>query len=122
MQKIEILYNGRCPICSAEVAHYRAQAERADAPLRFTDLHQTDTADWGLTPDQAMRRFHVRTEGQIISGFPAFLLLWRNLPRLRWLARLLDRPGLRHLAEFGYNRIAAPALYWMHRRRMARNA
>ena len=119
MQEIEILYNGRCPICAAEIAQYRAQAEKADAPLRFRDLHRIDSADWGLTPDQATRRFHARAGGHIISGFPAFLLLWRNLPRMRWLARLLDRPGLRHLAEFGYNRIAAPLLYWLHRRRMA---
>ncbi|TVS03569.1 MAG: DUF393 domain-containing protein [Rhodobacteraceae bacterium] len=120
MTDIEILYNGRCPICSAEIAAYRRQAEDADAPLRFIDLHQTDTADWGLTPEQATRRFHVRRDGKILSGFPAFLILWRELPRMRWLARLLDRPVLRQFAEFGYNRVAAPLLYWLHKRREAR--
>lgn len=120
MSEIEILYNGRCPICSAEIAAYRRQAEEAGVVLRFTDLHQTETADWGLTSEQATRRFHARQDGAIISGFPAFLALWRALPKMRWLARLLDRPVLRPMAAFGYDRIAAPILYALHRRRERR--
>ncbi len=117
---IEILYNGRCPICSAEIEAYRKQAEAAQAPLAFTDLHETDTAKWGLTPDQATRRLHARDGDAVISGFPAFIIVWRPLPRMRWLARLLDRPVLRPLTEAAYNYLAAPALYWLHRRREAR--
>ncbi|MGY6548307.1 MAG: thiol-disulfide oxidoreductase DCC family protein [Roseinatronobacter sp.] len=122
MEKTEILYNGRCPICSAEIAHYRKQAEAADAPLHFTDLHDADLAGWALTPDQATRRIHARRDGQIISGFPAFLLMWQELPRMRWLARLLGLPVLRHGAEIAYNRLAAPLLYALHKRREARHA
>ncbi len=120
MSETEILYNGSCPICSAEIAHYKAMARKADAPLRFTDLHQTDVSDWGLTEDQATRRIHARQGESIISGFPAFLILWRDLPRMRWLARVLSLPLLRPVAEFGYNWIAAPLLYWLHKRREAR--
>lgn len=122
MEKLDILYNGRCPICSAEIAQYRKQAEAARAPVRFLDLHDTDLTDWALSPDQATRRFHAREGGEIISGFPAFLRLWHHLPRMRWLARLLEKPGLRHLADLGYNWIAAPALYRLHLWREARRA
>lgn len=115
-----VLYNGKCPICAAEIAQYRAQAIAADAPLEFIDLHQTALEDWGISPDQAARRLHLRKGGQVISGFPAFLAIWRDLPRLRWLARLLSAPGLRHLAAGGYERIAAPLLYRLHLRRMQR--
>jgi predicted DCC family thiol-disulfide oxidoreductase YuxK len=120
MTDIEILYNGRCPICSAEIAQYDRAAQKAGAPLRFTDLHSAELASWGLSADQATRRLHARAGGQIISGFPAFLILWENLPRLKWLARLLSLPGLRQLAELGYNRIAAPLLYSLHLRRIAK--
>ena len=121
-EQLEILYNGRCPICSAEIAQYRKQAEHANAPVRFIDLHEATLAHWGLNADQATRRFHVRKDGQIISGFPAFLALWRELPRMRWLARVLELPVLRQMADFGYNNLAAPLLYWMHKRREARKA
>ncbi len=122
MEQTEILYNGRCPICSAEIAQYRKQAERAGAALRFTDLHDADLSAWKLDRDQATRRLHARRDAQIISGFPAFLLLWRELPRWRWLARVLSLPVLRQIADFGYNRIAAPLLYRLHLRREARRA
>ena len=116
---IEILYNGRCPICSAEITHYREQAEAVQAPLSFTDLHDADLEGWGLDVDQATRRLHAREDGRILSGFPAFLIIWRELPRLRWLARVLSLPVLRPLADLGYNRVAAPALYALHKRREA---
>lgn len=75
-QQLEILYNGRCPICSAEIAQYRRQAEHAHAPVLFIDLHDATLAYWGLNADQATRRFHARKDGQIISGFPAFRHFW----------------------------------------------
>lgn len=119
MTKTEVLYNGRCPICSAEIAQYRKQANDAGADLSFTDLHDADLSSWNLSPEQATRRLHIRQQGHIISGFPAFLLLWRELPRMRWLARLFSLPLLRQIAELGYNHVAAPMLYAMHRRRQA---
>ena len=122
MEQTEILYNGECPICSAEIAHYERAARKSGTSLVFTDLNQTDLSGWDLTPDQATRRIHARHAGQIISGFPAFLIVWRELPRMRWLARLLSLPGLRHAADFAYNRIAAPLLYALHKRRQRRVA
>lgn len=122
MTRIEILYNGRCPICSAEIAQYERAARKADAPLTFTDLHDAPLQDWALTPDQATRRLHARQNGQILSGFPAFLIIWKELPRLRWLARLLSFPVLHQIARISYDRIAAPMLYRLHKRREARNS
>lgn len=119
MEKTEILYNGRCPICAAEIAHYERRATEAGAPLLFTDLNAAPLESWGLSSDQAMRRLHARQGGRIISGFPAFLVIWRELPRMRWLARVLSMPGLRHAAGFLYNRVAAPLLYMLHKRREA---
>ncbi len=113
-----ILYNGRCPICAAEIAHYRARAVNADAALTFLDLHEADLGAWSLTPDQAKRRLHARLpDGTLVSGLAAFEAVWRNLPGLRWLARLVGLPILRPLAAIAYDRLAAPLLYHLHRRR-----
>lgn len=122
MSNTEILYNGRCPICSAEIAHYRVQAEKVRAPLTFTDLNEADLSDWALSKDQATRRIHARKDGQIISGFPAFLILWRDLPRMRWLVRLMSLPVLRQIADIGYNYLAAPLLYRLHLWREAKRS
>jgi len=118
----EILYNGRCPICSAEIAHYSARAAATGADLQFTDLNTAPLQDWGISTDQAIRRLHARHDGEILSGFPAFLLIWQALPRWRWLAKLVALPGLRHAVGLVYDRLAAPLLYRLHMRREAKQA
>lgn len=115
-----VIYNGSCPICSREIALYKRESEEAGRPLDFRDLAEADLARVGLTPDAAARRFHVVRDGRLLDGLEAFLALWSELPRWRWLARLLALPGLRTLSAFGYDRIAAPLLYALHRRRQRR--
>lgn len=120
MDLIRILYNDRCPICRAEIAHYRRRAEASGARLVFEDLNRVDLAAWNLTPDQAKRRLHAALpDGRIISGIPAFAAIWSRLPRMAWLARLVGLPGLGHLADLLYNRLAAP---WLYRKQLRREA
>lgn len=123
MSETHILYNGACPICRAEILQYQAQAEAHGAPLRFDDLGQTDLSAWDMTPDQASRRLHARLpDGTRLSGIPAFVVIWRELPRLRWLARVANWPVIGPLVRIAYDRLAAPLLYKMHRRRQRRAA
>jgi predicted DCC family thiol-disulfide oxidoreductase YuxK len=120
MTATRILYNDRCPICRAEIAHYRRRAEAAAAPLVFEDLNRADLGDWQLTPDQAKRRMHAALpDGRIVSGVPAFAAIWTVLPGMGWLARIAMAPGLRKVADLLYNRVAAPWLYHRQRRREA---
>lgn len=121
MEPTRILYNHACPICRAEIAHYRAKAEAHGAPLAFEDLNNADLGRWDLTPDQAKRRLHVALpDGRIISGVSAFATIWRVLPRMGWLARLVELPGVNRIADIAYNRIAAPLLYQRQMKREAR--
>lgn len=110
---LHILYNGDCPICSREIALYRRQAERTRADLVFDDLNGVDLAPWGITPDQARRRLHARDGAQHLEGVAAFRALWQRLPGWRVLAWFTGLPGVRHLTEVVYDRIAAP---WLYRR------
>lgn len=119
--KTAVLYNARCPVCRAEIDHYRAYAEARGLPLAFHDLNTRDLADWGIDADAAARRLHVRQGGRVVSGVDAFVALWRALPRYRWLARIVALPGLRHVAHLIYERILAPRLYARHVARMHRS-
>lgn len=97
----EVFYDGGCPLCRREIATYQ----------RLLGLEQTcwtDVDDPAAVPDAMDRqtmltRFHVRRhDGQIISGARAFLAVWRGVPRLRWLAVLLDRRPFSDILELGY--------------------
>ncbi|MBK1636407.1 thiol-disulfide oxidoreductase DCC family protein [Rhodovulum adriaticum] len=120
MNQTEVIYNAECPICSREVGAYRRHAQARGLPIRFSPLDGANLARWGLSAEDAARRFHVVQDGRLISGVPAFAALWSAMPRYRWLAWLVTRPGLRGVAGWGYDRLAAPLLYAMHRRRQAR--
>ncbi len=117
-----VIYNAACPICAREIAGYRRYCERRALPVEFRDLDRTDLASLGLTPEQAARRLHVIDGGTLLAGTPAFLALWSAMPRFRPLARIVALPGLRQIATLVYEGLAAPALYALHRRRVARQA
>ncbi len=117
MEGMRVIYNDSCPICSREVELYRKEAESEELPITFSGLSLPELEGTGLSEDEAARRFHVVQNGRQVAGLDAFFLLWRALPRWRWLASLLDRPVIRPLARLGYNQVAAPVLYAMHRRR-----
>ena len=122
MSEMTVIYNADCPICSREIAVYRQEADGARLPIGFTALSDADLANFGLTPETAAQRLHVVEDGTLHGGLDAFLVLWRALPRWRWLARLLTLPVLRPLAAAAYDHLAAPLLYALHRRRQRRAA
>jgi predicted DCC family thiol-disulfide oxidoreductase YuxK len=88
-----VYYDGVCPLCSREIAHYRkaAGAERLD----FVDAATCEPGELGagLTRDAALARMHVRlADGSLVSGAAAFGMLWRRLPRFAWAGRLAGLP------------------------------
>ncbi|WOI55649.1 DUF393 domain-containing protein [Palleronia sp. LCG004] len=115
-----VIYNGRCPICVPEIRSYRRQAEAAGIDMDFADFNEMSLDRFDLTEDQAARRLHVVRDGRLVSGIDAFLVIWRALPRTRWIARLVDRPLLRPFAGWIYDRILAPIIYRMHKARERR--
>jgi predicted DCC family thiol-disulfide oxidoreductase YuxK len=116
----KVLYNDDCPVCSFEINHYAAYAQRTGLPIQFDDLNGPERAAWGIDADTAARRLYVLHKGALTSGIPAFLVLWREMPRYRWLARIVGLPGLRQAASFVYDHILAPLIYRWHLRRQAR--
>lgn len=119
-EQTDVLYNGDCPVCSIEIDHYARLSQRRDLPVRFDDLNACDLARWGVDADQAARRLHVRHKGEVLSGIPAFLVLWSQMPGYRWLGRIVGLPGLRQLATLVYDHLLAPLLYRWHLRRVRR--
>lgn len=119
--KTTVLYNADCPVCSYEINHYAAYSQRRALPIRFDDLNDTARlAEWNLDADTAARRLHVLKDGQLLSGIPAFIALWQEMPRYRWLARVVGTPGIFHVACACYDHVLAPAIYRWHLKRLSR--
>lgn len=117
-----VLYNDDCPVCSFEIGHYRDYARKSGLPLRFDALTGPDLDRWGVTRDAAARRLHVLKDGQVLTGVDAFVALWSEMPRYRWLARVVTLPAVRPVARLVYDGLLAPLLYRMHLARDRRRA
>jgi predicted DCC family thiol-disulfide oxidoreductase YuxK len=116
-KETKVIYNASCSVCSYEINAYQRYAQEHDLPVGFDDLNQTDLSQFGLTRDQAARRLYVIHNDQMIGGIPAFIALWSEMPRYRWLARVVSVPGIRHFSAFMYDYVLAPLVYAAHRRR-----
>ncbi len=113
----KILYNAECPVCNFEISHYADYARAQALPLVFEDLNTADLAPWNLTRDQAAKRLYVLKDGVLYDGIPAFLVLWADMPRYRWLGKIVSLPGLKQLTTLAYDRALAPLIYNWHKRR-----
>lgn len=115
---LTVYFDGSCPLCRAEIAHYRKQDGASQ--LNFRDVSQTDQPlEPDLARESAMLRFHVRrSDGQLVSGGAAFVSIWSQLPRWRWAARIAELPGVMTLLEGGYRLFlpARPTLAWAFRK------
>ena len=119
---IRVLFNEDCPICNAEICHYRKYAEKKGIELYFDKLGETDLSLYGVSKDQGAKRLHVISDGQVIHGLPAFQKLWEEMPKYKILAILTNFPIVREIAALIYDKILAPLLYKSHLKRLQKNS
>lgn len=101
--KTTMFYDGGCPLCSREVAHY----QRIDVHnnVLWLDIHkQPEVLEaYGLKYIAAMKHLHVKdSDGKMLTGAYAFQALWKALPRYRVLARLVSFPGILRVMDKAY--------------------
>lgn len=122
-ENTEVLYNGACPICSREINHYERLSQKQALAIQYDDLADSAKLDkWGLNADEAAERLHVRKDGKIYSGIPAFVILWNDIPQMRWLAKFVSLPGVHKLACLTYDHVLAPLLFRWHLARQKRQS
>lgn len=110
-----VLFDGACPMCSREIAHYRRL--RGAEAVEWLDIAAGDAPEQvdGVSKAEAMARFHVRDiAGRWHSGAYGFVELWTHLPGYRWLARLLRLTRTTALLDRAYVQFARWRLARQH--------
>lgn len=80
MAKLDVWFDGDCPLCVREIALMRRLDRRGR--IAFHDVANGQ----GVCPiDRAelLARFHAREDGRLMSGAEAFAAMWRAVPLLR---------------------------------------
>ena len=87
MREVVVWYDGACPLCRREIGIMRRLDRRG--ALTFVDVARPGGAETcPLDPADMLSRFHVREDGQLLSGAAAFAAMWRAIPLLRPLGLL----------------------------------
>lgn len=110
-----MFFDGGCPLCRREVAHY----QKLDTAKRIRwvniDTEPEALEALSIAPTDAMRRLHVLTpEGKVVSGARAFATIWSELPYYRRLSNVLQRLHILQPLELCYELFAR----WRFRRRV----
>ena len=102
-----VFYDGGCPLCRREIAHYRRLGWSPGLEWLDITRDRERLSDYGLTQRQAMASFHVLDgDGRWHRGAAAFVALWSQLPYYRRLAALVRMLRLTGPLEAVYRRWA----------------
>lgn len=102
-----VLFDGACPLCRREIAHYRRLPGADDFDWLDIASDPEQATRLGVSPQQALARFHVRDgQGNWHTGAWGFAELWRHLPRYRVIAAALRAARLLPLADRVYGHFA----------------
>ena len=102
---MKVYYNESCNICKAEINLYKKQniveIEWVDITNNIAAEKETSKNDKNL-----LRRLHVIDGGKVFEGAEAFLLLWKKIPKYRFLYNFFKLPIIFTFFKFGYEIIA----------------
>jgi predicted DCC family thiol-disulfide oxidoreductase YuxK len=102
-----VLFDGGCPLCNREIAHYRKIA--GSAAIDWVDLNRIkrETVIDGIDRQAAMERFHFRDgSGRWHTGAFGFVELWRHLRYYRVVGEFLRFSRLARPLDMAYTRFA----------------
>ena len=86
---MEVYFNNSCKICKAEIDLYKKEKVKQ---INWIDITNNKSArsDTNKNYEELLRRLHVKKDGKIFSGAEAFLLVWKNIPKYKFLYIFLN--------------------------------
>ena len=95
---MKVYFNNSCKICKAEIDLYKKEKiqeiDRVD--ITNNDLAKRETSK---NSKELLRRLHVKEGEKITQGAEAFLLLWKKIPKYKFLYKFLKLPILHELLK-----------------------
>ena len=104
--KVIVYDDGNCAFCQWSEAWLK-RFDR-DGRIEFRSYHEPAVrAETPFSLEQLHEKMHVRTaDGQWRSGYFGWMAIWAELPRFRWLSRILSASPLRWLGPALYIAVA----------------
>ena len=102
---MKVYFNNSCKICKAEIDLYKKEKIQE---IDWIDITNNNLAEKETSKNskQLLRRLHVKEGKKIKQGAEAFLLLWKRIPKYRFLYNFFKLPIIFNLFHYGYEIVA----------------
>ena len=102
---MKVYFNNSCKICKAEIDLYKKEKIQE---IDWVDITNNDLAEKETSRNskELLRRLHVKDGEKIIQGAEAFLLLWKKMPKYKFLYNFFRLPIIFNIFSFSYEILA----------------
>ena len=102
---MKVYFNNSCKICKAEIDLYKKENIKE---IVWVDITNNNSAEKETNKNnkELLRRLHVSDGKKIAHGAKAFLLLWKKMPKYKFLYNFFKLPIIYSLFAFGYEVVA----------------
>ena len=116
---MKVYYNKSCSICRAEINLYKKQNIEE---IEWVDITDNIVAEKNTLKDNKtlLRRLHVEEDGQVFGGAKAFLLVWKKIPKYKFLYTFFKLPIIFNIFSFFYE-IVAFFLFQKNKKQVRKN-
>ena len=115
---MKVYFNNSCNICRAEINLYKKQNIK---DIDWVDITNNKSAEIETQKNDKtlLRRLHIKEGEKIIGGAEAFLLVWKKIPKYRFLYTFFKIPLIFTLFSLFYEVIAF-FLYLKNRKQLSK--
>ena len=113
---MKVYFNNSCKICKAEIDLYKKEKVKE---IDWIDITSNKLAEkeTSRSDKELLRRLHVIENEKVIEGAEAFLILWKKMPKYKFLYNFLKLPIIFNIFSFIYE-IAAFFLYLKNKKQL----
>ena len=102
---MKVYFNNSCKICKVEIDLYKKEKIKE---IDWIDISNNPKAEIETAKNnkELLRRLHIKKNGKVFSGAEAFLLLWKKIPKYKFLYNFFKLPIIFYLFSISYEVIA----------------
>ncbi len=102
---MKVYFNNSCKICKAEIDLYKREKIQEIDWIDITD-NNLATEETSKNSKELLRRLHVKDGEKVLEGAEAFLVLWKKMPKYKFLYNFFKLPIIFSLFSFFYEIVA----------------
>tara|TARA_B100000401_G_scaffold339813_1_gene238237 strand:+ start:457 stop:804 length:348 start_codon:yes stop_codon:yes gene_type:complete len=102
---MKVYFNNSCKICRAEIDLYKKEKIKEIDWIDITDNSLAEK-EISKTDKELLRRLHVKDGEKVLEGAEAFLVLWKKMPKYKFLYNFFKLPIIFTLFSILYEIVA----------------